>query len=396
MKTAYFDCFSGVSGDMLIGSLLDVGLDFKELKGEIAKLGITGYKISKRKVERGGITGTAFRVDLCRGAKKRNLEDILKIIKKSKLDNDIKLAARKIFEDIARVEGKIHNKPRAEIHFHELGGTDCMIDIAGALAGLKILGIRKVYSSPINLGRGFVKCAHGTLPVPSPATVELLKGLPVYSTGVNSELATPTGVAIMKNVSAGFGAFPSMRVEGAGYGAGAGKLEIPNMLRVVTGETCADGCTEDEVILIETNIDNMNPEFYDYVMETLLKGGALDVYLTPVIMKKNRPGTKLSVIAGGEKLDRMVELLFRETTTLGVRFQPLRRRKLERRIEKVDTRFGRVRVKVAGAGGKTLNVSPEYDDCRRTALKHGVPLREVYEEAKKTQGKHSADSGGGK
>ena len=393
MKIAYFDCFSGVSGDMILGALVDAGLRLKELESELAKLKISGFKLKAQKTTRKGISATKLRVDTGKQHVKRSLKDILEIIERSDLDNDIKVSGKKIFKELAAVEAKIHNEKVEKVHFHELGALDCIIDVIGSLVALKRLGIDEVYSSRLHVGTGFVGCEHGTIPVPAPATLELLKGIPVYSSGIEAELVTPTGAAILKNLSKSFGALPEMKVNKIGYGAGSRELEIPNLLRVYVGQMKKGRYDQDEVILIETNLDNMNPEFFDYTTEKLLKQGVLDVFMTPVFMKKNRPGTMLSVLTTMEKLDETLATIFSETTTLGVRIQSLERKILPRETIAVKMRFGEVKVKVSKVGKQIVNIAPEYEDCKRIAAKQEIPLKDVYDEARrsarKTLGKKS-------
>lgn len=383
MRIAYFDCFSGASGDMILGALLDAGLDLGELESELGKLRISGYRIKAERTMRKGISGTRFIVDVTERDMERGLRDIVEIIDQSDLDDDTKVVSRRIFEELATIEAKIHGKGVEEIRFHEVGGLDSIIDVIGSLIALKKLGVEAVYSSRIPVGTGFVECRHGVLPIPAPATLELLRGIPVYSKGIRAELTTPTGAAILKTVSKGFGDMPEMRVEKIGYGAGSRELEIPNLLRVYIGETKGGEWEEDEVILIETNIDDMSPEFFDYASGVLLNKGALDVFMTPIIMKKGRPGTMFSVLATPDKLDGILSIIFSETTTLGVRIQRLERRKLSREIISVETRFGEVRVKIGKIGKQIKNISPEYENCKEIAVKRGIPLKDVYDEAKK-------------
>ncbi len=384
MKIAYFDCFSGVSGDMILGALIDAGLDLQELESELSKLKISGFKLKTQKTIRKGISGTKLRVDIDKHHVKRSLKDILEIIAQSDLGDDIKASGKKIFKELAAVESRLHNKTIEKVRFHELGALDSIIDVIGSLIGIKRLGIGEVYSSKIHVGTGFVECEHGTIPVPAPATLELLIGIPIYSSGVDAELATPTGVAILKNLSRSFGVLPQMKVQKIGYGAGSRELEIPNLLRVYVGEMSEEKYEKDQVILIETNLDNMNPEFFDYTTEMLLKQGALDVFMTPVLMKKNRPGTMLSVLTAPDKLDGILATIFAETTTLGVRIQHLERKILLRETIRVKTRFGEVKVKVSKVGEQIKNIAPEYEDCKQIAAKEGIPLKDIYDEAKRT------------
>jgi hypothetical protein len=382
LKIAYFDCFSGVSGDMILGSLLDAGLELGQLESELIKLPVRGFRLQAEKTARQGIAGTKLRVDIQEHHVERHLQDIRDIIDRSTLSDDIKSGSKGIFRELAGVEARIHHKSADEVHFHEISGLDSIIDVVGSLVGLKNLGIEAVYASKIHVGTGSVDCRHGTLPVPAPATLDLLKGVPVYSKGIDAELATPTGVAILKNVAKGFGAMPEMTVEKIGYGAGSRELEIPNLLRVCIGETCEDKYATDEALLVESNIDDMNPEFFGYISEQLLAQGALDVFMTPIYMKKNRPATLLSVLVGRDRLDGILSTVFSETTTLGVRIHSVDRKKLERETISVITHLGDVRVKVGRIGGEVKTIAPEYEDCREIAARRGIPLKDVYEAAR--------------
>jgi len=384
MKIAYFDCFSGVSGDMILGALLDAGLDIRELEAGLGKLKISGYKLKVERTARKGISGTKFSVDIIEQNVERRLKDIVEIIDQSDLDDDIKDLSKKTFKELATVEASIHGKSIDEIHFHEVGGLDSIIDVIGSLIGIKKLGIEATYSSKIHVGTGFLECQHGVLPVPAPATLALLKGIPIYSTGIEAELATPTGVCVLKTLSQDFGIMPEIKVEKVGYGAGSRELEIPNLLRVYVGETNQGGYEKDEVILIETNIDNMNPELLGYASEILLKQGVLDVFMTPIFMKKNRPGTMLSVLTTWDRLDDILSTIFKEMTTLGVRIRHLERKRLSREIISMKTRFGEIKVKIGKIGNQIKNITPEYESCKEIAVKQGIPLKDIYDEAKET------------
>ncbi len=395
MRIAYFDCFAGVAGDMIVGALLDAGLALADLTRELAKLDVGGYRVEARKTERNGISGTKFEVVTEEANVSRSAAEIVRIVEDSVLDEDVKRASVAILQTLARVEARIHNASVDAIHLHEVGGLDAIVDVVSSVAGLKLLGVDEVRASSIHVGTGFVECRHGTIPVPAPATLALLEGVPVVSRGIDAELATPTGVAVIRTLAAGagelitgnggepraggFGPMPAMRVETTGYGAGSRDLPIPNLLRVTIGQ--ADSAYEaDEVMLIETNIDDMSPEVIGYVCELLLSQGALDVYTTPVFMKKNRPGTLLSVLARPVEEDAVVATLFKETTTLGVRIGRLRRQKLERETVEIDTRFGPVVVKVSRHDGRIANAAPEYESVREIALLRGIPLKDVYDE----------------
>lgn len=381
MRAAYFDCFSGISGDMVLGALVDLGWPVEELERELDKLDLFDYEIKVKKVAKQGIVSTQIKIRVKEGKKERTLEDILSILDKSKLEEKIKERSRAIFTKLASVEAKIHGKDVQKIHFHELGGLDTIIDVVGAVAGVNYLGIEKVYSSPLPLGKGFVKCAHGILPVPAPATLELLKDIPVYGSHIEAELVTPTGAAIIMSLAENFGQIPPMKIENIGYGAGQRDLPIPNLLRVSVG-ALKNVYEEDVVSLIQTNIDDMNPEFYEHIVDRLFREGALDVFLTPIQMKRIRPATMLSVITDEEKMERMLGIIFDETTTLGVRISKIKRRKLNRENRKISTKYGKIEVKIGKLDGVLKNISPSYKECRKIATHLNIPLKKVYQEAK--------------
>ncbi len=389
MKIAYFDCFSGISGDMTVGALLDAGLKIETLEKELKKLGVSGYRLEVNKVVKKGISATQFKVKVKEEGVERRFKDILTTLEKSKLGEEIKKETKKIFFNIAQAESKIHQKDIDKIHFHEIGGLDSIIDIASALIGIKTLGIEEIHSSALPVGRGFIKCAHGIIPVPAPATLELLKNIPTYSGGIESEMITPTGAAIISTLAKSFGKRPLMKIERIGYGAGEKEFTIPNLLRVSIGEKIAkdkdfkDDYISDEAVLIETNIDDMNPEFYDYIMDQLFSQGALDVFLIPIQMKKNRPAHMLSTIVYEQNLNEMLEVLFSESTTLGVRLREIKRLRLAQQNFIAETKYGKIRVKVGMFKGEIKNIAPEYEDCKKFAKQHQVPLKEVYEEVKK-------------
>ena len=389
MKIAYFDCFSGISGDMAVGALLDAGLKVEALEKELKKLGLSGYQLEVNKVVKKGISATQFKVKIKEEGVERRFRDILDILEKSKLDEEVKRETKKIFFNIAQAESKIHQKDIDKIHFHEIGGLDSIIDITSAVIGVKTLGIEEIYSSALPVGKGFVKCAHGLIPVPAPATLELLKNIPIYSGGIESEMITPTGAAIISTLAKNFGERPLMKIERIGYGAGEKEFAIPNLLRVSIGEkvlndgNLKDGYVNDEAVLIETNVDDMNPEFYDYIMDQLFSQGALDVFLTPIQMKKNRPAHMLSVVVYEQDLRGMLEVLFSESTTLGVRIREIKRLRLTQQNFIAETKYGKIKVKVGIFEGEIKNIAPEYEDCKKMAKQHQVPLKEVYEEAMK-------------
>ena len=389
MKIAYFDCFSGISGDMAVGALLDAGLKVEALEKELKKLGLSGYQLEVNKVVKKGISATQFKVKIKEEGVERRFRDILDILEKSKLDEEVKRETKKIFFNIAQAESKIHQKDIDKIHFHEIGGLDSIIDITSAVIGVKTLGIEEIYSSALPVGKGFVKCAHGLIPVPAPATLELLKNIPIYSGGIESEMITPTGAAIISTLAKSFGERPLMKIERTGYGAGEKEFIIPNLLRVSIGEkilkegNLKDGYVSDEAVLIETNIDDMNPEFYDYIMDQLFSQGALDVFLTPIQMKKNRPTHMLSVVVYEQDLKEILEVLFSESTTLGVRIREIKRLRLAQQNFIAETKYGKIKVKVGIFKGEIKNIAPEYEDCKNKAKQHQVPLKEVYDEARK-------------
>src|SRR4030043_651243 len=383
MRIAYFDCFSGASGDMILGALIDAGLSPQRLRKELKRLRIPTIHLKAKKVLKRGLAATQVTVE-GRNEKRshRNLKEILRIVEKSGVETDVKEKSREIFERIASVEGKIHRMPMEEIHFHELGGLDSIVDIVGSVWGIRQLGIEKIYVSKVNVGGGFVKCEHGILPVPAPATLSLIEGKPIYSSRVERKILTPTGAAILTTLGSEFGPIPPMKVERIGCGAGRDDLPHPNLLRLIIG-TSESTFGKERVEVIETNIDDMNPQFYDYIIEKLLAMEVLDVFITPILMKKNRPGHLLTVICPSEKLPSVTKFLLRETTTLGLRWHEEERAKSHREILPLQTRYGRIRFKLARWEGKVINLSPEYEDCKRLALEKRVPLKEIYEEARK-------------
>lgn len=366
---------------MLVGALLDAGLPFATLQAEIAKLGLKEVELSVEPCKRKGISGSDFKVAVGHDHHHRSLTTIEKIINESTLDAPIKETAIRIFRRLGAAEAGVHGVDIEKVHFHEVGALDAIVDIVGAAIGFHHLGIEKVYCSAINVGSGTVKAAHGVMPVPAPATATLLNGVPTYVDGPAMELTTPTGAAVAVTMTESFGSMPAMTVSAIGYGAGDNDLkDRANVLRVLIGETSA--ATEStEVWVIEANIDDMSPQIAGYARERLLAAGALDAMLTPVLMKKDRPGYTLSVIASLEDREKLADLMFAETTTLGVRLYPAQRRVLEREWKTVETPYGEVRLKVASQNGKVKTVTPEYEDCKKLALEKGVPLKEVIASA---------------
>jgi pyridinium-3,5-bisthiocarboxylic acid mononucleotide nickel chelatase len=417
MRLAYLDCFSGISGDMFLGALIDAGVSPRVLQDAVAALDI-GAKLQISRVNRSGITAT--KVDVVdaertllsaphrqeprfhehehdaavpEGEKRtgvsaphshgRSLKKIKQIIEQSKLSDAVKQTSIAIFQALGEAEAKIHNRDIEKIHFHEVGAVDAMVDIVCAAVGAEQLGVDEIVCSPLNVGGGTVQCAHGTFPVPSPATLELLQGAPIYSSGIQSELVTPTGAAIVKMLAKRFGPFPAMKSPKAGYGAGS--RDFPghaNVLRLTVGESESEAKTSvDSIAVLEANLDDLNPQVFGYVMDRLLEEGALDVFAVPVQMKKSRPGILLTVLCRPADAEKLTRLIFAETTTLGVRRREEQRQILARRWVDVSTRWGSIRVKIANMNGAVTNYAPEYEDCRRIAASQHVPLKAVMQEA---------------
>jgi len=386
-RIIYFDCFSGISGDMILGALVSIGVDLKKIQKGLRTLNLKGCKLNSRQVKRNGFIGTKVNVVLNQTSQKshhaRSFNDIKSLIEKSDLPKIVKSNSIAIFRRIGKVEAKVHGTTINRIHFHEVGSIDSIIDIVGGSLAMDLLGADLIVSSPINTGEGTVKCDHGILPVPAPATLELLKGIPCYSSGVKKELTTPTGAAFIGYFAEKFGSLPIMNMLSTGYGAGTHEIKnIPNLLRVVLGKS-EEGSRHQSMKVIETNIDDMNPEFYDHVIDQLFKVGAVDVFFAPINMKKNRPGILLSVITSKEYFDSVVQVLLEETSTLGVRHYDVDRVVLPRKQIMIMTPFGKVRVKIGGLDESTRTISPEYEDCRKIALKKEIPVKRVYDEALK-------------
>ena len=430
MRIAYLDCFSGISGDMFLGALVDAGVSPKLLKDTVAALDI-GARLEISRVTRGGISATKVDVyangekDLPRevfwerqkldhdhehshgqGAEHshdgdseahhrhshdhgRGLTKIRAIINQAAFSSTAKATAQRIFETLGQAEAEVHNTSIEHVHFHEVGAVDAMVDIVCAAVGAESLAVEEWVCSPLNVGGGTVKCAHGTLPVPAPATLKLLQDAAVYSSGPQVELVTPTGAAIVKTLSTRFAPFPAMKIEKAGYGAGTREFsEHPNLLRLTIGEaepaipaSASPASAKETITVLEANLDDLSPQVLAYAMERLLAEGALDVFSVPVQMKKSRPGALLTVLAKMEDANRLTKLIFAETTTLGVRRRQEQRQTLSRRWETVDTMWGPVRIKIANMNGSISNYAPEYEDCRTLAEAQHVPLRTVMQEA---------------
>ena len=378
MKLLYLDCFSGISGDMFLGALLDLGIDEKEFIEELKKLPLSGYDIEIKKALKKGIAGTDVYIKSSEHHPHRGLKEIYDIIDKSALKPEVKKMSKEAFLKLARAEGKIHGKAPEEIHFHEVGAVDSIVDIVGSCILMDMLKPDLVVSSPVNVGSGTVECAHGVLPVPAPATLELLKGVPVYARGEEGELTTPTGALLLSVFVSRFGPMPEGIPEKVGYGLGKKDLKSPNVLRAVLMEVEGEDLEKDRVLVMEANIDDMNPELYDEVMESLFNKGALDVFITPIIMKKSRPAVKLSCIVPFDKKEQIADALLMETTTIGVRYYEVDRYKLERNIEKKETPWGAVRVKVLKKSGKLVRITPEFEDVRQISRSFNIPVIKVY------------------
>jgi uncharacterized protein (TIGR00299 family) protein len=368
---------------MILGALLDAGLNIEELREDLSLLGLSGYEIRAEKTSRRHLSATSFFVDVeGQQHSDRRLPQILDLLDSSRLSTSIRETAKSIFLKLAETEAEIHSTTPEKIHFPEVGAVDAIVDVVGALIGLERLGIDEVYASAINVGGGFVECKHGVLPVPAPAAMKLLEGVPIYSRGPQVELATPTGSVLLKTLAKSFGPLPPQKILSHGYGAGKSDFEDwPNLLRVVVGEP-TDAYVGDEVVVLSTNVDDMNPENFEYLMDLLLEEGALDVYLTSIQAKKTRPGTLLTLLCLPGDASAMASILFSESTTFGVRYHREARLKLSREILEVTTSWGQVKVKVGSAGGDLQTVSPEFEDCKNIARANGVPLRRVYDAAR--------------
>ena len=415
----YFDCFSGISGDMVLGALVDAGADVHAIEGELRKLKLPGWAISAEKVQRRGLYATQVKVDASGGGQNgsvasgaeapgkkgaimsdtkvrppkhghhahqhRGLTEIVRMIDAAGLAPRAAERAKRIFQRLGEAEAHVHHMPIEKVHFHEVGAVDSIIDIVGAAIGFELLGIDEFACSSFDVGGGQVRTEHGVLPVPAPATVELLRGAPTHSSGIQRELVTPTGAAIATTLSTRYAEIPPMTLRAVGYGAGSTDLaEKPNVLRLLVGERIESEAGEHwgaPVTVIETNVDDMSPQIYGYLVERALAAGALDVFSTPAQMKKNRPGLLVTLLSETENASRLIDLIFRETTTIGVRTYEVRRKTLERQIVPVETPFGEVRMKVSHMNGSILNATPEYDDCQRIATQRGIPLKQVISAA---------------
>jgi pyridinium-3,5-bisthiocarboxylic acid mononucleotide nickel chelatase len=409
-KILYFDCFAGASGDMVLGALLDAGLPLADLQAALGSLMLPGCSLSAERVLRAGVSATKFRLhDEGEGGHRhehahphghahthehahaddhaeqphphhghRSLDEIVGLVEKSALSPGARARTIELFRRLAEAEAAIHQMPVERVHLHEVGALDSIVDVAGAVFGLEWLGADRIVASPLNVGGGMVKSAHGVFPVPAPATLRLLGDAPVYSSGIPMETLTPTGALLVTGYASEFGPVPPMRVERTGYGAGDRDLSgTPNVLRILVGR---DDSRQEahQVTVLECEIDDMNPQIYGVLLEALYAAGALEVYYTPVQMKKNRPGTLLTIVAPPIRREALTQLVFRETTTIGLRYQEMMRACLDRELVVVETPAGPVRVKVASRGGEVFNASPEFDDCARLAAERGLPVKHVH------------------
>ncbi len=389
-KILYFDCVSGISGDMCLAALIDLGVDLAVIEEGLKGLALDGYKLKTAKEKRSGIEGTRVAIEVSRGAPERSYADIRELITKSALTDEVKGLSLDIFDIIANAEAIVHGVKPDEVQFHEVGAVDSIVDIVGCSIAIKSLGIDEVFSSPPAIGTGVVETSHGVMPVPVPATIEILKGVEIEPTNVKAELTTPTGAGLLKALSKGFGPPPAMRIERIGYGVGSRDLkELPNVLRLYSaliedseGVSGAGRGGKEAAVVIETNIDDLSPQIAGFLMERLFEAGALDVWFTPVQMKKSRPGLLLTVLATKECQSAMMDVIFTESTSIGVRYYKCLRETLERTEYEVETRFGKILVKAATLNGRVVNRQPEYEDLKAASKKSGLPLKSVMDEVR--------------
>jgi uncharacterized protein (TIGR00299 family) protein len=383
MKTLYFDCFAGASGDMILGASVAAGVDPSFLREQLSLLPVSGFSVEFETVVRSGLSATYARVETAHEHSHRSLADIKQIIHGSDLSNAVKERAVQIFTRLAEAEARVHNEPIDHVHFHEVGALDAIVDVVGAAICFEALQIERFVSSPLHVGSGMVKMAHGQFPIPPPAVADLLKGVPFYSTEIKGELLTPTGAAIITTVCTEYGPIPQMTSDATGYGAGTREYqEFPNVLRVLIGETESQDATDERLWMLETNLDDASPQIIGHVMDRVLELGALDCFFTPVQMKKNRPGVLLSVLCGVDEKDAVMKLLFTETTTLGVRSYEVTRRALQRSVVRVETQYGPIDVKVAHLDGRVVNEMPEFEQCRQAAARANVAVKIVEDAAR--------------
>jgi hypothetical protein len=396
-RVIYFDCIAGISGDMALGALIDAGADLDELRAGLASLQLEPFQVDVEEIDTYGLRALRAVVQTPVTGMIRTYASIRAMLDETDLPEEARLMAQRVFRRLAEAESRIHRREIETVTFHEVGAVDSIVDITGTALALFLLGVERVFASPVPTGMGMTKSEHGAMPIPAPAVVELLRGAPLYSKGVTQELVTPTGAAILAALAEGYGEIPMMRVDAVGYGAGTHKLEFPNVLRVLVGEEeprekGAPAPATSEVVL-ETNIDDLNPELYTYVLERLLAGGAQDAWLTPIVMKKGRPAVTVSVLCAPELADMLRRILFAETGTLGVRSTPAAKWALERELIKVETSYGVVAVKIGLLEGAAVTVAPEYEDCARLARESGAPAKEIYHEAARCAREQLGDGG---
>jgi uncharacterized protein (TIGR00299 family) protein len=383
-RVVYFDCPSGAAGDMIMAALVDAGASFEALQAELRTLPLTGWALGRREVRKGAFRALKLDVEIDPRARHhpRTLGDILGILEASGLAPGVKEGARRIFTRLAEAEAHVHGTTPDRVHFHEAGAVDAIIDVSGAAVGLALLAAAEVHISALPVGAGFADGPHGRIPLPAPGTAELLRGFPVVDTGVRAELVTPTGAAILTTLATAAGRMPAMTVTGIGYGAGTRELDTPNLLRCFVGEVAAGGGGGETIAQVETTIDDMSPQLYEPLMERLFEAGALDVFLTPVVMKRSRPGVVLTALCPPEAVGAVSRALFEESTTLGVRWSEWRRTRLEREIVTLPTAYGALAFKVARLEGRVVTVTPEFTDVARIAREKALPVREVLEQAR--------------
>ena len=387
MRILYFDCIAGISGDMALGALIDAGADLEPIRKGLAGLPLEPFELDVEEVDASGLRATKVHVRTSSLGLIRTYASIRSLLDQAEMPLNAKGMAQRIFRRLAEAEAMIHRRELEQVTFHEVGAVDSIVDIVGTALALASLGVERVFSSAVPTGFGMVKTEHGSLPIPAPAVVELLRGAPMYSRGVSVELVTPTGAAILASIVEGFGELPPMRIEHVGYGAGTARLDFPNVLRVLIGEEDRDAvapATDTPVgseLVFETNVDDLNPELYAYVLERLFDAGAQDAWLTPIVMKKGRPAVTISVLASPQRQEAIRQVLFRETGTLGIRTSAVDKRTLEREWIEVTTHHGIVRVKIGLMAGQAVTVAPEFEDCAQIARDAGIPARDVYEEA---------------
>lgn len=382
MKALYFDLIAGASGDMILGALVDAGVSPARLKSALAGLNLDEFDLEIRKVNKNGFRATKIDVLVAEQPPERHLKEILDVIDSSTLPETIRDRSKAIFQRIAQVEAAIHNTSLDQVHLHELGGTDTIIDVTGVLLALEMLEVTQVFASPVPLGNGFIDGAHGKIPLPAPATLGLLKDAPVHGTDIQAELVTPTGAALLSALVKDYGPAPGLVLEGTGYGAGTRDLPIPNLLRVIYGELLSgETLLSQDLVILESNLDDLNPEIYPFVMEELFQAGALDVTYTPIHMKKNRPGIQVQVLTEPALVGELRKILFRQTTTLGIKHYPVKRFALDRKSETVTTELGDIGVKVSTGPDGEQKISPEYEDCQRLARENQLPIQDIYQQA---------------